>query len=175
MRYALTYGILAGLVILAIFIPALALANQHSMVVGYLIMLVGLTLVFVGVKRFRDIERGGIVRFLPAFLLGLAISLVASIVYVIGWEIYLSTTDYALFDDYIGEQMRSYQAAGMSGAELAQKTEEMAAMRAQFRDNMPFRLAMIFLEVFPVGLVVSLVSAALLRNPNMLPAATRAR
>ena len=170
MRYALTYGILAGLVILCIFMPALILLDQHSMVVGYLIMLAGLTLVFVGVKRFRDVERGGIVKFLPAFLLGLEISLVASIIYVVGWEIYLATTDYALIDGYIGEQLRAYQAAGMSAAELAGKTEEMASMRAQFRENPLFRLGMIFLEIFPVGLLVSLVSAALLRNPRLLPA-----
>ena len=171
MRYALTYGILAGLVILCIFIPALTLLNQHSMVVGYLIMLVGLTLVFVGVKRFRDIERGGVVKFMPAFLLGLGISLVASVIYVAGWEIYLATTDYSMIDDYIGEQLRGYRAAGMSGAELAAKTQEMAAMRAQFRENPLFRVAMIFLEIFPVGLLVSLVSAALLRNPKFLRAA----
>ena len=170
MRYALTYGFLAGLVILLIFMPALILLNQHSMTVGYLIMLAGLTLVFVGVKRFRDVERGGVIKFLPAFGLGLGISVVASIIYVAGWETYLATTDYSLIDDYIGEQLRAYQAAGMSAAELAGKTEEMAAMRAQFRDNALFRLAMIFLEVFPVGLIVSLVSAALLRNPRLLPA-----
>ena len=171
MRYALTYGILAGLVILCIFIPALALLDQHSMVVGYLIMLVGLTLVFVGVKRFRDIERGGIVKFMPAFLLGLGISLVASVIYVAGWEVYLAMTDYSMIDGYIGEQLRDYRAAGMSGAELAAKTQEMAAMRAQFRENPLFRVAMIFLEIFPVGLLVSLVSAALLRNPKFLRAA----
>lgn len=170
MRYALTYGILAGLVVLAIFMPALILLDQHSMVVGYLIMLVGLTLVFVGVKRFRDVERGGIVKFLPAFLLGLGISVIASVIYVIGWEIYMSATDYAMIDDFIAGQLRDYQASGMSAAELAGKTQEMAEMRAQFRGNLPFRLGMIFLEIFPVGLLVSLVSAALLRNPKLLPA-----
>lgn len=173
MRYALTYGSLSGLVILAIFMPALILLDQHSMVVGYLIMLVGLTLVFVGVKRFRDVERGGIVKFLPAFLLGLAISVIASIIYVIGWEIYMSATDYAMIDDFIAGQMRDYQASGMSAAELAGKAQEMAEMRAQFRDNLLFRLGMTFLEIFPVGLLVSLVSAALLRNPRLLPATAR--
>ena len=171
MKYALTYGILAGLVILAIFMPVLIILNQHSMAVGYLIMLAGLTLVFVGMKRFRDIEHGGIVKFMPAFLLGLGISLVASIIYVVGWEIYLSQTDYSMIDDYAQQQLRDSRAAGMSGAELARQTEEMAAMGAQFRENPLFRMGMIFLEIFPVGLIVSLISAALLRNPKFLRAA----
>lgn len=173
MRYALTYGILSGLVILAIFMPALILLDQHSMVAGYAIMLVGLTMVFVGVKRFRDVEKGGVIKFVPALLMGLGISLVASILYVIGWEIYLRATDYQLIDGFIADQLRSYQAAGMSPAELAGKTREMAEMRAQFRDSVPFRLAMLFIEIFPVGLIVSLVSAALLRNPRILPAQAR--
>jgi Protein of unknown function (DUF4199) len=171
MRYAITYGILAGLVILAIFLPALILLDQHSMVVGYLIMLVGLTLVFVGIKRFRDVERGGVVKFLPAFALGLGISLVASIIYVIGWEIYLGATDYALIDGFIADQLRGDRAAGMSAAALARETADMAAMRTQFRENPLFRMGMIFLEIFPPGLIVSLVSAALLRNPRFLRAA----
>jgi Protein of unknown function (DUF4199) len=171
MRYAITYGLLAGLVIVAIFIPALALLDQHSMVVGYLIMLVGLTLVFVGMKRFRDVERGGVMKFLPALALGLGISLVASIVYVIGWEIYLAATDYALIDGFIADQLRGDQAAGMSAAALARETADMAAMRIQFRENLLYRTGIIFLEIFPPGLIVSLVSAALLRNPRFLRAA----
>lgn len=171
MKYAVTYGILAGLVILGIFIPGLTLLNQHSLWFGYLSMLAGLTLVFVGVKRFRDIERGGIIKFLPAFGLGIAISLVAAVIYVVGWEIYMRTTDYALIDGYIADELRSARTAGASAAELAQKTAEMASMRTQFRESPPFRMAMIFIEIFPVGLIVSLVSAALLRNPKFLRAA----
>lgn len=171
MRYAITYGVLAGLVIVAIFIPALALLDQHSMVVGYLIMLVGLTLVFVGMKRFRDVERGGVVKFLPALALGLGISLVAAIIYVIGWEIYLRATDYALIDGFIADQLHADQARGMSAAALARETADMAAMRIQFRENPLFRMGMIFLEIFPPALIVSLVSAGLLRNPRFLRAA----
>src|SRR3546814_12654255 len=33
-----------------------------------------------------------------------------------------------------------------------------------------FRLPMTFVEIFPVGVLVSLVSAAVLRNPRVLPA-----
>jgi hypothetical protein len=171
MRYALTYGILAGLVVLAIFIPALVLLDQHSMAVGYLIMLAGLTLVFVGMKRFRDVERGGVVKFGPAFLLGLGISLVASLIYVVGWELYMASTDYALLQDYFAAELRGLQGAGLSPAELARQTGELTAMRAQILDDTPLRLGMIFLEIFPVGLLVSLVSAALLRNPKFMRSA----
>ncbi|HST37605.1 MAG TPA: DUF4199 domain-containing protein [Allosphingosinicella sp.] len=170
MRYALTYGSLAGLVILAIFMPALILLDQHSMAVGYAIMLVGLTLVFVGMKRFRDVEKGGVIKFMPAFLLGLGISLVATIIYVIGWDIYLRATDFRMLDDYFADEVRAYQASGMSGAELASATADMEGMRAQIHTNSLFRMAMIALEILPVGLIVSLISAALLRNASFMRA-----
>jgi hypothetical protein len=41
-------------------------------------------------------------------------------------------------------------------------------------DNPLYRLPMTFAEIFPVGLLVTLVSAVLLRNPRFLPARTRA-
>ncbi len=35
--------------------------------------------------------------------------------------------------------------------------------------NPLFRIPMTFIEIFPVGLLVALISAALLRNPKLLP------
>ena len=45
-------------------------------------------------------------------------------------------------------------------------------MRTQYANPL-FRLPMTFIEIFPVGLLVALVSAALLRNPSFLPARSR--
>ena len=42
-------------------------------------------------------------------------------------------------------------------------------MKIQYADPL-FRLPITFLEIFPVGLLISLISAAILRNPGVLPA-----
>jgi hypothetical protein len=47
----------------------------------------------------------------------------------------------------------------------------MAEFRQQYANPL-FRLPVTFIEIFPVGLVVSLISAALLRNSRFLPAQT---
>jgi Protein of unknown function (DUF4199) len=170
MRYVLTYGLLAGAVIAATISALLAAGLGHSLWVGYLIMLVALTLIFVGMKRYRDVEKGGVIKFLPAFWVGLGMAVVAGIAYVVVWETYVAVAHYDFMGDYIASIRQEREAAGISGAALAREMAELETMRVQFANPL-FRLPMIFLEIFPVGLIVALVSAALLRNPKLLPPA----
>jgi hypothetical protein len=173
MKYVLTYGLLSGLVIILTMMTGILLAGHESffssMLFGYLVMLVAMSFIFVGVKRYRDIERGGIVKFGMAFVLGLGIATVASVVYVVVWEAYLAYSNYAFIDEFIAAMLREKQAKGISAADLAAFTKEMDELRVNYANPL-FRLPMTFLEIFPVGLIVALVSAALLRNPKLLPA-----
>ncbi|MEO6065160.1 MAG: DUF4199 domain-containing protein [Lysobacterales bacterium] len=173
MKYVLTYGLLSGLVVIATMVAGIAFSDQASVFssafFGYTVMLVALSFIFVGVKRYRDIERGGIVKFGPAFGIGLGIAAFAGVAYVIGWEIYLAATDYAFIDEYIAGIMKARQDAGASAEAIAKELVKLEEMRVNYAKPL-FRIPMTFLEIFPVGLLVSLVSAALLRNPKLLPA-----
>ena len=171
MKYALIYGLLSGSVIAAVITAGLILGPEgtHSLWFGYLVMLVALTFIFVGVKRYRDVERGGVIKFLPAFGMGLAIAIVAGIAYVCVWEAYLAVSGYRFMDEYIAAMIRHRQAEGASAAEIARLTAEMESMRVSYANPL-FRIPMTFLEVFPVGLLIAIASAALLRNPKLLPA-----
>jgi hypothetical protein len=165
----LVYGVIAG----AIAIGAMSIDMElgvHSLLVGYLILLAALSLIFVGIKRYRDVALGGVIRFTTAVGLGLGIAAVASLVYVIGWEIYLWSTDYSFFGQYVGAEIEAKRAAGASAAELARIQSEMGAMVEQYNSQPLMRFMFTIIEIFPVGLVVTLVSAALLRNSRFLPA-----
>ena len=169
-RYALAYGFLSGVVTAATLTAGLVLTSEtsfaHSLWFGYLVMLVALAFIFVGVKRYRDIERGGVIRFLPALCVGLAIAAVAAIGYVLTWEAYLAATDHAFIEQYAATYARAQAAAGVPAATIAAEVQWMRDIYAS-----PFsRMSMTFLEIFPVGLLVALISAALLRNPKLLPA-----
>ena len=168
-RYAAVYGLLAGLISIAMILAGMHLAGNHSLWFGYLSMLVGFVFIFVGVKRYRDIERGGVIKFLPAFGLGLAIAVVASLAYATAFEAYLAATHYAFIDDYIASSLRVLKASGVTGAKLAQKTAELETARAQL-SNPLVRIPNTFIEIFPVGMIVAPISAALLRNTKFLPA-----
>ncbi len=173
MRYIFVYGGLSGAIASGIIVATLAFnlpSHLHSLWFGYLVMLVALSLIFVGVKRYRDIELGGVIRFLPALGIGLGIAVIAGVTYAVIWEAYLASTDYAFMDDYIAAAIRGLETDGLTGAALDQKIAELETVRDQYRNPL-FRLMMTFLEIFPVGLLVALVSAALLRNPKLLTAA----
>jgi Protein of unknown function (DUF4199) len=172
MRYALVYGGIAGAVVIIVICLSLATGlptHAHSELFGYLVMLAALSLIFVGVKRYRDVECGGVIRFGRAFALGLGIAAVAGVIYVIGWEIFLAASGRDFIAEYSTSILDGMRADGATPAAIQAKGAEMREMAVMYRNPL-FRMPMTFAEIFPVGLLVALVSAALLRNPRLLPA-----
>lgn len=172
LRTILIFGLLAGAVVAVPMNLMMIFGKEgdgsHSLITGYALMLLAFTFTFVGVKHHRDRALGGVIRFLPALLVGLGISLVASLIYVIAWEITLHATHFTFMADYSQAMIERARARGDSPEALARLTAEMQAMQVQYANPL-FRLPMTFAEIFPVGLVVSLVSAGLLRNSRFLP------
>lgn len=172
LRYIVVYGGLSGAVVILTLMAGLTFGMDSifaTATFGYLVMLVALTFIFVGVKRYRDMELGGVIRFGRAFLMGLGIAAFAGVIYVTVWEIYLAATGYAFIDTYTASVLAGYEKSGMGAEALAAARAEMETLREQY-GRFWFRVPMTFLEIFPVGLLVALVSAAVLRNPRMLPA-----
>lgn len=173
LRSILIFGIAAGLIVAVPMFLMLALAEpggaHSSPLAGYLMMMLALSLIFVGVKRHRDRALGGVIKFLPALLLGLGISVVAGLIYVIGWEITLAATDNNFMENYTAAMIEAERAKGASPAAIERLTTEMEAFKVQYANPL-FRLPMTFIEIFPVGVLISVISAALLRNPRLLPA-----
>jgi hypothetical protein len=174
LRIILLYGVPGALIV---GIPLLwgmlatppGVIPENGALIGYATMLVALTGVFLGVKHYRDKEKGGVIKFLPALGVGLGISAVASLGWVIAWEIALSLTRFdfvAVYNDMMLEQARR---DGADADRIAQITRDGEAFGAMYAN--PFiRMAITFGEMFPIGLVISLISAALLRNHRFLPA-----
>ena len=174
-RIILTYGLISGLVIITGIIGTIVLAGDepHGNVwLGYLIMLLALSSILVGVKQHRDQALGGVIRFRTALGVGLGIAVIAAIAYIVVWEAYLALTDYGFMDQYIAHTLEAKRAAGVTGAAYQQALAEAETMRRQYANPL-FRVPITFAEIFPVGLLIALVSAALLRNPRFLPARSR--
>ena len=173
LRMILSYGAISGLIVgLTLSGVTIAMNHQSSswgMVIGYLTMLIALSAVFVAIKRRRDVDLGGVIRFWPAFGLGLGISFVASIFYVLAWETTVAITQIDFASGYAKMMIDEQKAKGVSGEALAKLTAEMDKFKTDYANPL-FRLPMTFAEIFPVGLLVSLVSAGLLRNSRFLPA-----
>ncbi len=172
-RIILVYGLISGLVIIFAILGTLVMFQgdpPHSNAfIGYLIMLVALSSIFVGVRQHRDRNLGGVIRFRTALGIGLGIAALAALAYILIWEVYLAATNYAFMDQYIAQTLEAKRAAGVSGEAWARAVAETEAMRVQYANPL-IRVPITFAEIFPVGLIISLVSAALLRNPRFLPA-----
>jgi hypothetical protein len=173
-QYIVRYGSLAGLIVgipmigYMLSLPA-DTRSPPSMLATYVIMLVALSMVFIGVRQYRDKALGGVIHFAPALGLGLAISGVAGIFYAAAWEISQAFMSFDFADFYAKSMVENVRAAGGSPeavAAAAKRAEDFLALYS----NPFFRVPMTFLEIFPVGVLVSLVSAGLLRNARFMPA-----
>lgn len=174
LRHILIYGVMAGAIVgVPLSILTLSMSGQtmmhYGMLIGYLIMLIALSAIFFAIKRHRDVDLGGVIKFWPALALGLGISVVAGVIYVIAWDVSCAIAHVDFAGAYARAMIADQQAKGVSGAALAQFKAEMEQFKAQYA-NPFYRWPMTFVEIFPVGVIVSLVSAGLLRNSRFLPA-----
>ncbi len=106
---------------------------------------------------------------MPALLVGLAISAIASLIYAIGWEISLALTGFDFPGAYLHEMVEAARARGASAAEIERITQQAEGF-ARLYANPVYRLPVTFVEMFPIGAVIALISAALLRNSRFLAA-----
>ena len=161
-KIVFTYGTIAGFIIIVT--NMINMETGHSqMWLGFLVMFIAFSCIYVAIRQYRDKTLGGVISFVSAFLMGLGISAIASVVYVAVWETYLVVTDYGFLEAYANAMVEAKKHSGANEAELVQAVSEADKFRIQYM-NPFFRLPITFLEIFPVGFLVSLASAAVLRN-----------
>jgi Protein of unknown function (DUF4199) len=170
-RIIAVYGVIAGIIVIIGWTVGMTLlpeGGMAGMVAGYISMLVAFTFVFIGVKRYRDTTLGGVIRFWNALWLGLGIAAVAALFYVLSWEIYMWRTGGTFMAEYMASTISDMRKSGASASEIARYSAEMAKFAEQYKNPL-FRMLITFSEIAPVGLLVSLISAALLRNTGFMP------
>lgn len=166
-KTVLTFGLIAGAILSLMMVLTIpfhdAIGFDRGEVIGYSTMIAAFLLVFFGVRSYRDNVAGGSVSFGRAFSVGAMIVVVASLCYVVTWEImyFNFTPDFtAKYQAHVLEKAR---ADGASQAELDKKVADMKRF-AELYQNPLFNAAITFIEPLPVGLVFALVSAGILRR-----------
>lgn len=167
-KIVMVFGGLSGLIISLWLVIGIAWCYgsgnfEGSMLLGFASMFVAFSLVFVGVKRYRDKYNRGIISFGRAFKIGLYITLVASTMYVLTWLI-----DYYVFipdfmDKYAAHEISKAQSSGVSTAEIAAKVKEINMMKEMYKTSVMVIL-LTYLEVFPIGLIVSVLTAWIVKR-----------
>jgi hypothetical protein len=165
------YGLIAGTVVSALMLFTLNYISHckgnvdydTSMLIGYASMLIAFSLVFVGIRNYRDKYNGGVISFGKAFKLGILMVLIASTIYVVAWLI-----DYFFFipdfmEKYSAHMLDELKASGASQIEIDKQTKEMASFGEMFK-NPFFNAMMTYVEILPVGLIVTLISSFILKR-----------
>ena len=139
LKKILSYGVVAGLMVgvpLSCITVSMSghMMLRYGMVIGYLIMLIALSTVFVAIKRHRDADLGGIIKFWPAFGLGLGISFIAGVIYVLAWEAAVAITHVDFASNYARAMIAQQQAQGVSGEALAKLTAQIGAIQNSIRE-----------------------------------------
>jgi hypothetical protein len=178
-RNILVFGFVAGL-ILAAFVFSIGFITEHvhshidNYVIGYGAMIIAFSFIFVGIRNFRDKYNAGVVSFGKAFLIGLGISLIGSTLYVACWSIeyYCFMPDF--MDKYSATLIQQAQHSGLSPEAMQKKLESINNMARMYKNPLMVVLFS-YVEVLPVGLVISLITALILRRQRArVPAAAGA-
>jgi hypothetical protein len=175
-KIVVTFGLISGAISSLLMIATLPFANQigydHSEWLGYTILVLSFLLVFFGIRTYRDNIGRGEITFGKAFTVGILITLISCVCYVVTWEVLYFKFLPGFMDSYSAHILQTMQASGASAAAIQAKMEQLKKYKAMY-DNPLTNAAVTFLEPFPVGLVITLISAAVLRKkPQSEPAAS---
>jgi hypothetical protein len=161
-KTVLVFGLIAGAILSVLMSIGLAFHDQlgfdKAEVVGYTNMVAAFLMVYFGIRSYRDNVAGGSVSFGRAFVVGLLISLIATVCYVAVWEVIYFNFMPDYLDKYAAYALEKAKASGATAAQIAAKARDFAEFKEMYRN--PFiNFAMTALEPLPVGLLFTLVSA----------------
>lgn len=166
-KVVITFGLLSGAVAAALTFMTLPFAERigfdRSIIVGYTIIVISMLFVYFGVRSYRDNVLGGRISFGSGFKAGLLITLISSLCYVAGWLVLFYGFMPDFVDQYSAWAVESARAGGADEAAIAAKLAEVENTR-RILENPITNAAVSFLEPVPVGLLVTLISAAVLRK-----------
>jgi len=131
--------------------------KEVSMMVGFAGMLLAFFFVVKGIKQQRDVNNG-FISFGKAFLTGFWITLIISTFYVLVWLVIL----YNFFPNF-AEHYTDMAIAKASPEEVAKVTEEMNSFKEMYK-NPIWVILFTYMEILPLGIVFSLVSALILKK-----------
>jgi hypothetical protein len=127
-------------------------------IIGYAAHVVMFSLVFFGIRNYRNEHLNGYIPFGKALKVGALIALVASTLYVTAWLFYY----YLFVPDFI-DVYTSYALRHCAAEDIPAKTAELADFKEMYKNPL-FVILMTYAEALPIGLVVALVSALILKK-----------
>ena len=166
-KIVLTFGLIAGAILSVIMFATIPFQDKigfdKSAIIGYTTMVLAFLMVYFGVRSYRDDVGGGTITFGRAFGVGALITLVASVCYVASWQVVYYKFSPDFLTKYSAYAVEKARASGASQAQIDAKVKEMREFEEMYKNPL-VNVGFTFLEPLPVGLLVTLVCAGVLRR-----------
>ena len=166
-KTVLVFGVASGLVSSALMLLTMPFMHRigydRGLIVGYTGIVAAFLVVFFGVRSYREQQAGGGLTFGRAFSVGILIVLISCAFYVGTWELIYFKLSPNFMNDWAAHAVETARASGATQANIDETARQMAEFKRIY-DNPLTNAAVTFLEPFPIGLLVALISAGVLRR-----------
>ena len=136
-------------------------------IVGYVTIILSLLFVFFGIRHWRDNYNGGRLTFGKGLLIGTLISLFPSLAFGVLTIIEMHFIDPDFSDKYYGHYVEKLKAS-TPGDKLPEALAKLEAEREMFSSPIA-QFGFMFLTVFLIGIVITVISSLVLQRKNTLP------
>jgi hypothetical protein len=172
-KTVLTYGIISGVMIVVLGTLGFILMTRDGKVdmemgkfYGYANMLISLSMVFFGIRYYRDKHLAGKITFKSALWTGFLIACVASAFYVTAWIIYYAQPGVAenFQAQYIDHLREGWLEDGKTEAEITTLIEGQQSNWELYNNNVLVQIVFTIMEILPLGFVIAALSALILKR-----------
>jgi Protein of unknown function (DUF4199) len=172
-KIVVTFGLISGAISSLMMVALVTFGDRigfdRGAVIGNTSIVLSFLMVFFGIRTYRDNIGNGQISFLKAFAVGLSITLISCIFYVLTWEVIYYNFIPGFWDAYGAHLVEKLTASGASPAAIQAKLEQVRKYKELYKKPL-FNAALTFVDPFPIGLVITLISALVLkRKPRSLP------
>jgi hypothetical protein len=172
-KIIVTFGLISGAISSLMMIALVTFGGRigfdRGAIIGNTSIVLSFLMVFVGIRTYRDNIGDGQITFSKAFAVGLSITLISCIIYVVTWEVIYYNFIPGFWDAYGAHVVEKLTAAGANPAAIQAKLEQARKYKELYKNPL-FNAALTFIHPFPIGLVITLISALVLRRkPRSLP------
>ncbi len=172
-KVVLIFGAIGGIIVSSLMFITMGSGKinfENGELIGYTTMIIALSTIFFAVKSYRDKYADGTIKFGKAFLIGLYVTLIASAMYVASWMIISHANGDDFMNQYSEYMIKDLTDKGTPQTEIDAKIIEFNEIKELYKNPL-FKILFTLIEILPVGLLISLISALILRRKEKVIAA----
>ena len=169
-KTVLTFGLISGAIVSLMMMITMPFNDEigfkRAEIIGFTTMFASFLLIYFGVRSYRENVSGGTVRFGRALAVGSLIALISAVMYTATWQVIFFGFKPDFAEKYNAHRIESARAKGASPTELEKMTVEGNEFAEMYKNPL-INIGFTMREILPLGLIVALISAAVVSRKRM--------